>query len=191
MKNVVLVGDSIRMYYQPFVQEALQDIATVVGSAENGGNSANVLANFGIWTADGQIDLVHINCGLHDIKKEFGSDEAAIPLEQFKANVRQILTQAKALPGARVVWATITPVIDDRHNPLKGFNRFQADVDAYNAAALEIATELGVEIDDLHAVAQAADPAEILTFDGVHYTEEGSKILAEAVAAFIRAALSR
>jgi lysophospholipase L1-like esterase len=41
-------------------------------------------------------------------------------------------------------------------------------------------------IDDLHAAASAADLQAILTADGVHFTEEGYRLLAERVAATIR-----
>ncbi|HEY66459.1 MAG TPA: hypothetical protein G4O02_18060 [Caldilineae bacterium] len=41
--SVVLIGDSIRMGYEPFVWEMLQGVADVWGPEENGGTSQNVL----------------------------------------------------------------------------------------------------------------------------------------------------
>ncbi len=36
MKNIILLGDSVRMQYQPVVAEKLSDIAAVSGPEENG-----------------------------------------------------------------------------------------------------------------------------------------------------------
>ena len=62
----------------------------------------------------------------------------------------------------------------------------RADVAAYNAAARSVVEELDVPIDDLFAVVERAGKARLLTQDGVHFTDEGSQILAGAVAACLR-----
>jgi len=75
------------------------------------------------------------------------------------------------------------------HHERKGFDRFEADVGAYNAAALEIARRLGVQVNDLFEVVMRSGRDELLQKDGVHFTEAGSKLLGEAVAAAIRGLL--
>ena len=66
--RVALVGDSIRRAYQPLVAQALGEQAEVFGSGENGGDSANVLAKLDKMALAYRPDIIHFNCGLHDIK---------------------------------------------------------------------------------------------------------------------------
>src|SRR5262245_46150553 len=66
--KVVLIGDSIRLGYAPLVAKKLEAKAVVVSPPPNGGDSANVLKNLGEWVLREKPDLVHFNCGLHDLK---------------------------------------------------------------------------------------------------------------------------
>jgi lysophospholipase L1-like esterase len=188
MKRVLLIGDSIRMGYQPIVQRELQGVAEVYGPEQNGGTSRNVRQNLQAWALASAPDLVHVNCGLHDIKKPLDSDAIEISLDEYRENVRDILQRLKN-SGATVIWATTTPVIGERHHAIKGFDRWEPDVDTYNEVALAIARELEVPVDDLFSVVMQAGKAELLTSDGVHYTPEGSELLGKAVAEFVRARL--
>jgi lysophospholipase L1-like esterase len=63
-------------------------------------------------------------------------------------------------------------------------------VDAYNSVALELAAERNIPVDDLHAVIDDAGRTRLLKEDGVHFVDEGSRLLGEAVAAFVRPFLS-
>ena len=49
MKNVILLGDSIRMQYQETVGKKLADIATVSGPEENGRWSGYTLNSLRFW----------------------------------------------------------------------------------------------------------------------------------------------
>ena len=178
---IVLIGDSIRMGYQDHVASQLADRAEVWVPEENGGDSRNVLAHIDQWVLARQPDLVHVNCGLHDLKRAFGA-ESEVPLDEYERNVRQILHRLQRELNGAVVWATITPVDENWHHQNKGFDRLEADVEAYNAAARAVAEDLGVPIDDLFAVVEREGKARLLTQDGVHFTEEGSQLLGRAVA---------
>src|SRR4051812_25994632 len=105
MKRVILIGDSIRMGYQPIVQHELQGVAEVSGPEQNGGTSRNVRANLEEWVLAAAPNLVHVNCGLHDIKKPLDSDVFEIPLDEYKENIRDILQRLKN-SGTIVIWAT-------------------------------------------------------------------------------------
>ena len=66
--RVLLLGDSIRMSYQPIVAEKMQGRAEVVGPADNCQFSLYTLSSLDRWIATlGQPDVVHWNNGLHDI----------------------------------------------------------------------------------------------------------------------------
>ena len=177
---VVLIGDSIRMGYQNHVASQLADRAEIWVPKENGGDSRKVLAHLDQWVLARQPDLVHVNCGLHDLKRAFG-EESEVPLDEYERNVRQILQRLQRELDV-VVWATTTPVDENWHHQNKGFDRLEADVEAYNAAARAVAEDLGVPIDDLFAVVEREGKAQLLTQDGVHFTEEGSQLLGRVVA---------
>src|SRR5271167_2117354 len=69
LPRVVLVGDSIRLGYAPRVAQRLSGKAVVISPAENGGDSANVLAHLDEWVLRQKPNVVHLNCGLHDLKR--------------------------------------------------------------------------------------------------------------------------
>lgn len=185
-KKVILIGDSIRMGYQKFVQELLANEAEVWAPEQNGGTSQNVLKHLDEWALGREPDVIHLNCGLHDIKKAFGSDQANIPLDQYRASLEGIFRSLLAESQAKVIWALTTPVNEAWHHERKGFDRFERDVDAYNRASLEIANRLKVPVNDLFSVVMKAGKDRLLSPDGVHFTEEGSRLLAAAVADFVR-----
>jgi isoamyl acetate esterase len=189
MKNVILIGDSIRMGYEATVREQLAGIAEIVTPGDNGATSDNVVAHLDEWAMSRDADVIHINCGLHDIKAEFGQTARRVPLDRYTANVRYMLTRLSAETDATIVWASSTPVDEAAHNALKPFGRFEADVVAYNAAAAEIASDLGIAIDDLFAVITDAGCGELLMDDGVHFEQAGSVLLGRAVAECIAGVL--
>ena len=180
MLKVTLIGDSIRMGYQPLVTCLLSGRTEVWGPEENGGDSRNVLANLETWAVNRPADVIQLNCGLHDIKvKSDGSHQ--VPLAEFTDKLGAIVGRLCRETSARLVWATITPVVEDRHRRSRDFGRFNADIQAYNAEALKIVAEAGLAVTDLHAVIVGNDPSRCICQDGVHMTDLGNRLLAEAV----------
>jgi hypothetical protein len=83
--------------------------------------------------------------------------------------------------NARLIWCSTTPV------PAPGTDgppRKSEDVVAYNAAAKKTMDENGIAIDDLYALA-LPQLAKIQRPANVHFTTEGSVVLAKQVAASI------
>jgi lysophospholipase L1-like esterase len=189
MTRVILIGDSIRMGYQSIVQQALRGQADVWGPKANGGTSANVLAHLDEWVISRNPDIVHLNCGLHDLRTEFNASTPAVPLAAYRANLEAIFGRIQAYTTVTLVWASTTPVNERWHHENKAFDRFESDVRAYNRAALEIATQFGLEIDDLYAAVMDAGRDAYLAQDGVHFTEEGYTLLGRCVADVIRSLL--
>ena len=181
MRTVVLIGDSISTGYRGMVREQLADRANVVHK-KGGGNSDQVLAHLDDWAFSGRMDVVHINAGLHDIMKEFGRNTARVPLSRYIENVRSILTRLKGETKATVVWALTTPVNQEWHHINQPFDRFEADVAAYNTAASEICRELGIAVNDLFSVINSAGRDDLLLPDGVHFKPEGYAVLGARVA---------
>ena len=185
---VLLIGDSIRAGYQPFVAEALRGVAEVVSGADYGGTSAHIRANLDGWLRVRRYDLVHLNCGLHDLARR-PATEPNVPLAEYRDNLQAILDRLAEI-RVPAVWAATTPVDEGRHHRNKPFDRLEADVTAYNAAALEIARAHGLAVDDLYGAAVTRGWTDHLTRDGVHFTEEGYRLLGGAVADAVRAALA-
>lgn len=189
LSDVILIGDSIRMGYQAFVEKELEGEARVWGPRENGGTSANVLARLDEWVLSRGADVLHLNCGLHDLRKEFGADDPAVPLARYRANLEEIFTRVLGDGGTTLIWAATTPVNEEWHHANKGFERFEADVEAYNRAALAVAERFGVPVNDLFDVVVRAGRDGLLQPDGVHFAEEGCALLGKAVAGAVRAIL--
>jgi lysophospholipase L1-like esterase len=189
MKRVILIGDSIRMGYQPVVTKELEGLAGVWGPSENGGTSDNVLAHLDEWAVSREADLVHVNCGLHDIKRLRDADDIFVPLERYRSNVTEILRTLVERTSARVIWATTTPVNQTRHAERKGFDRYERDVADYNRTAVDVARELGVEVNNLWETVMRSGRDALLGEDGVHFTQAGYGLLGSAVARAARGAL--
>lgn len=185
MKQVILIGDSIRIGYQPTVRRILGEEANVWGPADNGRTSRKVLAHLDEWVLSRQPDLVHINCGLHDLRREFGQPPQ-VPLAEYTSNVETILRQVLDRTRARILWATITPVNQTWHHEKRNADRFESDVVEYNRAAVGVCVRLGIPIDDLYTVITAAGRDTYMTPEGLHWKPEGYELLGRAVAQAIR-----
>lgn len=181
--RVLLIGDSISLGYLPYVPQYWRD-AEVRHAGVNGGSTANGLAHLREWVGDAPWLVIHLNFGLHDITLD-ADGRHAVPLDQYTANLREMVRQLRALaPGARLVWASTTPVPDAPVSP----PRRNADVLAYNAAAARVMAELQVPVDDLYS-AVAPRLAAVQQPNDVHFTALGYSALAEAVTRSLRATL--
>lgn len=108
-----------------------------------------------------------------------------IDLREYEQNLREIFSRIQA-NGKVLIWATTTPVHEENHRKAKTMERWEKDVEQYNALALSVAQELGLPVNDLNEVVRTAGPDRILLPDGVHFTPEGSEILGRAVAQCLR-----
>jgi lysophospholipase L1-like esterase/dienelactone hydrolase len=183
LPKVVLLGDSIRLGYAPLVAKRLAGKARVVSPAANGGDSANVLKNLDEWAIREEPDLVHFNCGLHDLKLSKSGRQHQVALAAYERNLRQIVARIRQETSAAIVFANTTPIHDERHaRRVADFDRSEADVRRYNAAAAAVMREAGVVVNDLHWVVEQGGVERLLDQDGTHYTPAGYERLAEAVA---------
>jgi len=180
LPTVLIIGDSTSLAYTPLVARRLEGFAEVVHHEGNGCDSANVLAHLDEWLAAADASMIHFNCGLHDLKLARDGSGHQVPLAAYRRNVGEIFRRLGAT-GKALQWATITPVLYERHL-CKPFDRRQEDVDAYNAAAADAMKGLDIPVVDLHAVIQRAGVEACLGDDGVHMTPDASDLLAEAVA---------
>jgi len=183
--KVLVIGDSISMGYTPTVALKLADVARVEHNPGNGGDSANVLANVETWVRAARPDVVSLNCGLHDLKRERGTRRYQVPLEQYRENLERILGTLRHA-RCHVVWVTTTPVLDDRHQAVKEFDRYNADVIEYNAVVRAVVDAAELAVIDLYGAAVGLGLEGALGPDGVHFVEAAYKGLGKVVADGIR-----
>lgn len=186
LPKVVLLGDSIRLGYAPLVEKLLAGKAIIVSPKANGGDSANTLKNLEAWAIREQPDIVHFNCGIHDVKKSKKTGEHQVPAQQYEANLRRIVERLRKETKATVIFATTTPILDER--AAKGrakadYELLEASAVQYNGIARKVTQELKVPVNDLRAVMPDTGTREkLISADGIHFTQEGREKLAAAVA---------
>jgi acyl-CoA thioesterase-1 len=180
LPRVLLLGDSISIGYTVAVREALAGKANVHRPGANCGPTSRGVESIDAWLGDGKWDVIHFNWGLHDLKKIEGKHQ--VPIDQYEKNLKQLVERLKRT-GAKLVWCSTTPVPEGCSPP-----RTNDDVLAYNAVAKKIMDAEEIAIDDLYAFA-LPQLDEIQRPANVHFTPEGSKVLAEQVAKSILAAL--
>jgi lysophospholipase L1-like esterase len=180
LPKVVLIGDSIRMGYAPLVAKLLEGKATVVSPKPNGEDSGNVLKNLDEWVIKENPDVVYLNAGLHDLKLKDKSYQ--VPVAEYEKNLKLILDRIQKGTKAKIIFATSTPILDTLHARRKaGFDRFEADVQKYNIAAMKVMKRAGVPINDLHKLIEDGGKEKLIGPDGTHYTPAGYEMLAAAV----------
>lgn len=187
LPTVLLLGDSIRLGYQPVVAAQLASTATVWGPEANGQDTATTLAHLDAWFTAVNPAVIHWNCGLHDLKRENGATETIVPLTQYAETLATIIARIRARTAAPLLFATTTPIHEARH-AARGltFARFAADVDTYNNAARAVCARLTVPLNDLYRVVMDAGGVTLMLPDGTHYTEDGYRVLGTAVTDAVR-----
>lgn len=189
LPRVLLIGDSISMGYTVAVRQRLVGQANVLRPPENCGESAKGVKRVDAWIGTGKWDVVHFNFGLHDVKYLDPNGKYVTPDKgkqvastvEYEKNLRTVVARLKQT-GARLIFATTTPV------PSQSSGRVENDELRYNEVAVRVMKELGVAIDDLHAVAKAQQ-AQIQQPHNVHFTPEGYEVLANTVVAAIKPSL--
>ncbi len=185
LPKVVLLGDSIREHYAPFVAELLAGKATVVTPKANGRDTGTLLTNLNDWAVVEKPDVVHFNSGIHDTKRNKETLKYNVPPEQYEANLREIVKHLRAETKAKLVFALSTPPIDERSEEYwktRSYRLENASVVEYNRIALRVMQELEVPINDLPAaLGNAGEYIRLHDKGGVHFTKEGSEKLAAAV----------
>ncbi len=196
LPRVLLVGDSISIGYTVPVRELMAGKANVHRPLTNCGPTTVGLAAIDKWLetggADKKWDVIHFNWGLHDLKY-LGPEGAnlqdptnpenhqQVPPDAYRANLEELVKKLKAT-GAKLIWRNTTPV------PEGAKGRVIGDAVKYNRIAAAIMKDAGIEIHDLYSFAKERQ-ADIQKKANVHFTPEGSEVLAADVARVISAAL--
>lgn len=172
-KKVLLLGDSRRMGYEPFVRQLLADRAEVYGPAENGRWAGYTLNSLRFWLGEFPTpDIVHWSCGLWDLGDDYHLGRPfSLPEEYQSAMERTITVLRKLFPGVRIIFATTMPL----------GNQDTTVMEQYNAIMARVAAGEGIPLDDLFALMKGR----MTTYDrgdGLHLNDEGNALVAAQVA---------
>ena len=182
LPRVLLIGDSISIGYTLPVRELLHGKANLHRPPCNCRTTLYGMENLDAWLGDAPWDVIHFNWGLHDIVPVEDQGERTtpengrhrVPIDQYENNLNS-LVERLTHAGASLIWCATTPVPD-------GVKRKRGDEILYNAAAEKIMRGHGIPINDLYAYALER-LAYIQRPANVHFTPDGSAVLARAVAA--------
>ncbi|MBQ9976990.1 MAG: hypothetical protein IJP21_00175 [Clostridia bacterium] len=185
MKNVLLIGDSIRMGYDKAVKKTLEGKANVYFPAENCRFASYVLRyihEYGSLVKDGDVDVIHWNAGLWDCLRLF-EEEPHTPIDVYAYYIDRICVRIKkAFPNAKVIFATSTSVQSEKMQ--KDFKRYNEEIEKYNEAAVQVVKKHGFAVNDLYAV--SVDLPDDAHSDPVHYyTPMGTEAFTNAVLSYI------
>jgi hypothetical protein len=181
LPDVLIIGNSISIGYTPSVRTLLEGRANVYRIPENGGDTRKFLEHKQTWLDGMDWDIIHINVGLHDLKRidedgklnlEF---ERRISPEEYGENLEKIFRILEQNTEAVIVWASTTFV------PEGSAGRITGDEILYNNTSMEVLQQFSdILINDLHTYSVG-----IKSFQreaNVHYFPAGSAMLGSEVA---------
>lgn len=194
LPRVLILGDSISIGYTLPTRKLLEGQANVHRALTNCGPTIRGLENLDQWLGDSKWDVIHFNWGLHDLKymgpqgqnladPKASDSHQQVPPEEYEKNLRELVKRLKKT-DAKLIWCSTTPVPEGANGRVKG------DSAKYNEIAAKVMKENDVAINDLYKFALKKQD-EIQRPANVHYTPEGSAVLAKKVAKSIRKALGK
>lgn len=201
MKNVLLIGDSIRLGYQSRLQEILGENVKIYAPQENCRFTKYALWGMFSWY-DGfgrpKIDAAQWNNGIWDIHRVTADGQLFTPIDEYEEYQRRMVIQMRSYTD-KVIFANSTPggkALDAQHpiNPLVNteqnfgkvpltarMDEWNADIKRYNERAEKVMKEMNVPVNDFYS-AIMADTEKYVCADGVHMTPEGYDLLAHMTA---------
>lgn len=189
MKNVLLLGDSIRRGYDKSLEKTLEGKANVIFPEENCRFASYLLRYFHEYLKNvkgDDIDVIHWNAGLWDCLRLF-EEEPHTPIDMYAYYIERICIRIRKIcPNAHVIFATSTKVIPERMTV--NFKRYNEDIEKYNEVAKNIVEKYGFEVNDLYAL--SVQLPEEAHSDAVHYyTPIGTEAFTNQVLSYVAPAL--
>ena len=182
LPRVLLIGDSISMGYTLPVRKLLEGKANVHRIPQNGGPTKNGLTHLDRWLGQGKWNVIHFNWGIHDLKYMPDGLRQVEPAD-YEKNLRTLVARLQKT-GAKLIWATTTPIPEGELNPPRRFG----SVKEYNEIALRVMKENNVHINDLNAH-MTPEFERLHNPRDLHYGKEGYEFLGQKVAREIAALL--
>ena len=173
LPRVLIIGDSVSRGYTQATRKYLAGKANVHRAPENCGPTARGVAKLDVWLGKEHWDVIHFNFGIHDRNT---------PIADYAQRLEEITKRLKAT-GAKIIWASTTPIPDD---PSK--QQVAASIIERNQVALGIMKSNGVAIDDLYEKI-LPELAKYQKPNDVHFSDDGYDFFGKNVSVCIESAL--
>ena len=164
LPRILLIGDSICNGYQPFVNNELKGIAYMSFYVTSKCvTDRSYIKELTYVLDEYDYAIIHFNNGLHSLDTDRTAWETAL-----REVLKTLIEKGK---GARIVWASSTPLKD---------TALTAKAKELNAIAARVMREKGIPTDDLFALMDPQNRS--MWSDMYHYNEAARKMQARQVA---------
>ena len=166
LPRVLIIGDSIYNEPSRMAAEELKGRVEIVWQYDLSNlHSGAALEKIDELLGENEWDLIHFNFGLADLmhkdpntkairamSKEGGGIRVSSP-QVYEKNLRELVKRFQAT-GAKIVWASTTPIRSDYNGVLEADSEI-----GYNRLAAQIMKENKIMINDMHAYINASEVA--------------------------------
>ena len=179
MKKLLLIGDSVRMNYQPGVVKQLNNIVSVSAPQDSARFAKYTLWYIREWLGTyGTPDIIHWNNGMWDVYRFEGETTPFSKLEEYIESISKIYEIMKQ-SGAKIIFATTTPVAENN------INAKNDEIDLYNKAALSVLSGKDIVINDLNALLRG-NTDKYICDDLMHLSQEGISLCGSAIGDIVK-----
>ena len=203
VKQVVFLGDSITQNavinsenfkgYITLIQEEVDENIKLIGRGISGDKVSDLLTRYKEDVLKLNPDIVFIYIGINDVwhKYDFGT---GTDIDLYENGLRKIISDVKS-QGAKVVLCTPTVIgensgefrLGNQFKDVETMEKMDQDLDDFSDIIRKLSSEYNTELVDLRRVFKQYisenNPENkakgILTTDGVHLNNKGSKLIAE------------
>lgn len=158
--------------------------------AKGGITSAEGLERFETFVASRNPDFVTLCFGMNDllmVKK----DTPKVTPEDFKENMKSLVEKTKNIGAVPILLTTNTLDVNvfyasqGQDKSLYGDRDILKWLDTYNDMTRAVAEETGCHLVDLRAECGKYEISQVVKADGIHLSENGNRIFAEAVSEYM------
>jgi lysophospholipase L1-like esterase len=184
LPKVLLIGDSITSGYYKSVADALAGKAVVAKSSDNGESTAVGVKKIDGWLGNTKWDVIHFNWGVWDMYGwQYASDDRSPAM--YAQRLETLVVRMKRT-GAKLIWATTTPVPPKPEITMRKRWKKEVVIDQdlerqYQEAALQVMKKYEVQVDDLYGLLKPRR-SEFQSDDNVHFSAGGTALMAKQVA---------
>jgi len=203
VKQVVFLGDSITQNavinsenfkgYITLIQEEVDENIKLIGRGISGDKVSDLLTRYKEDVLKLNPDIVFIYIGINDVwhKYDFGT---GTDIDLYENGLRKIISDVKS-QGAKVVLCTPTVIgensgefrLGNQFKDVETMEKMDQDLDDFSDIIRKLSSEYNTELVDLRKAFKQYisenNPENkakgILTTDGVHLNNKGSKLIAE------------
>ncbi len=209
IKQVVFLGDSITQNavinseeFKGFItlmQSEVDENIKLIGKGISGDKVSDLLARYKKDVLELNPDIVFIYIGINDVwhKYDFGTGS---DIDLYEKGLRTIVADIKN-QGAKVILCTPTVIgensgefrLGNQFKDVETMEKMDEDLDAFSDIVRNLSFEFNTELVDLRKVFknyisnnnEENKAKGILTNDGVHLNNQGSKLIAEEMIKYI------